>query len=47
VALAELAEQFQARTKVRPELRAASAEEIEALQMPPTARKRRWFVDLR
>lgn len=42
-----LREVFQARAKIIPHLRVASAAEIEALQMPPDARKRRTFVDRR
>lgn len=42
-----LREQLQARTKTTPRLRRASREEIESLQLPPNARKRRTFVDLR
>ena len=42
-----LREAMQARAKVAPEIRHASREEIEALQMPPQARKRRMFVDMR
>jgi len=38
---------LQARAKVAPLVREASRVEIEALQMPPLARKRRTFVDLR
>ncbi len=45
--VAELREQFQARTKIAPQIRHATREEIESLQMPPQARKRRTFVDLR
>lgn len=45
--LAGLREAFQARAKVVPLIRAAPRAEIEALQMPPQARKRRTFVDLR
>ena len=45
--VATLREAMQARTKISPTLRAASREEIEALQMPPNARKRQTFVDLR
>jgi phenylacetate-CoA ligase len=37
----------QARSKVAPEVRQVSADELEALQLPPQARKRRTFVDLR
>jgi len=47
VAPAALREVLQGRTKVAPAVRAAPAEEIERLQMPPNSRKRRWFVDLR
>lgn len=43
----ELREAMQARARIAPEIRHASREEIEALQMPPQARKRRTFVDLR
>lgn len=42
-----LREVMQARAKITPQIRHGSAEEIEALQMPPPARKRRTFVDLR
>ena len=45
--LARLRELLQARTKTTPQIRQASPAEIEALQMPPQARKRRTFVDLR
>jgi phenylacetate-CoA ligase len=44
---AGLRDAFQARAKISPEIRRASREEIESLQMPPQARKRRTFVDLR
>lgn len=44
---AGLRELLQARTKIMPRLRRASREEIESLQLPPNARKRRTFVDLR
>ena len=47
VAPAALRDVLQGRTKVAPAVRAAPAEEIERLQMPPNSRKRRWFVDLR
>jgi phenylacetate-CoA ligase len=47
VRLEKLREAFQARAKIAPQIRQASREEIEALQMPPQARKRRTFVDLR
>jgi phenylacetate-CoA ligase len=42
-----LREAMQARAKIAPQIRHASREEIEELQMPPQARKRRTFVDLR
>lgn len=42
-----LRETFQARAKIAPQIRHAPREEIESLQMPPQARKRRTFVDLR
>jgi phenylacetate-CoA ligase len=42
-----LREAFQARAKIAPEIRQAPLAEIEALQLPPNARKRRTFVDLR
>jgi len=44
---AGLRELLQARTKITPRIRRASREEIESLQLPPNARKRRTFVDLR
>jgi phenylacetate-CoA ligase len=44
---AALREQFQARAKIAPQIRHVSREEIEALQLPPQARKRRTFMDLR
>lgn len=44
---AALREQLQARTKTAPRIRRAAREEIESLQLPPNARKRRYFVDLR
>jgi phenylacetate-CoA ligase len=44
---AALREAFQARSKISPRIRQASRSEIEALQMPPMARKRRTFVDMR
>ncbi|MCA0303293.1 MAG: AMP-binding protein [Proteobacteria bacterium] len=47
VPVAQLREAFQARAKIAPQIRHATREEIEALQMPPQARKRRTFVDLR
>lgn len=40
-------ELLQARSKVAPDVRQVSADELEALQMPAQARKRRTFVDLR
>jgi phenylacetate-CoA ligase len=42
-----LRDALQARAKIAPQVRHARREEIEALQMPPQARKRRTFVDLR
>jgi phenylacetate-CoA ligase len=42
-----LRECLQARSKIAPLIRHATREEIETLQMPPQARKRRTFVDLR
>ncbi len=45
--LAVLRERFRGEAKVTPHLKLASPEEIEALQMPDGARKRRCFVDLR
>src|SRR4029077_10737178 len=45
--LTRLREALQARAKIAPRIRRASTAEIEALQMPPQARKRRTFVDLR
>lgn len=42
-----LREAMQARAKIAPQIRQATRDEIEALQMPPQARKRRTFVDLR
>jgi phenylacetate-CoA ligase len=42
-----LREAMQARAKIAPSIRSAPREEIETLQMPPQARKRRLFVDLR
>jgi phenylacetate-CoA ligase len=42
-----LREALQARAKIAPQIRLATAEEIESLQIPPQARKRRTFVDLR
>jgi phenylacetate-CoA ligase len=43
----DLREALQARAKIAPRVRHTTHEEIEALQMPPQARKRRTFVDLR
>jgi phenylacetate-CoA ligase len=43
----QLREALQARSRITPVIRHATREEIEALQMPPQARKRRTFVDLR
>jgi len=45
--LAGLKERFQGTARVAPQLTAASAAEIEALQLPEGARKRRYFLDLR
>ena len=45
--VAALREAFQARAKISPQIRHATREEIESLQLPPTVRKRRTFVDLR
>ncbi len=42
-----LRETFQARAKIAPQIRVITREEIESLQLPPNARKRRTFVDLR
>ena len=42
-----LREALQARAKITPQIRHVAREEIEALQMPPQARKRSTFVDLR
>jgi len=47
VSVSALHEVLQARAKIAPQIRPASREEIEALQMPSTARKRSTFVDLR
>jgi phenylacetate-CoA ligase len=46
-ALRVLRDRFQGALKVIPDLTFAAAKEIEALQMPEGARKRRYFVDLR
>jgi hypothetical protein len=45
--IAALKEQIQGAVKVVPEINAASPAEIEKLQLPDGARKRRYFVDLR
>ena len=45
--LTVLRETLQARSKITPLIRHVAREEIDALQMPPQARKRRTFVDLR
>jgi phenylacetate-CoA ligase len=42
-----LRDALQARAKIAPQVRHVTREEIESLQMPPQARKRRTFVDLR
>ncbi len=42
-----LRDALQARAKIAPQVRMATREEIETLQLPPQARKRRTFVDLR
>lgn len=47
VSVPALREALQARAKIAPSIRQATREEIEALQLPPQARKRRLFVDLR
>jgi phenylacetate-CoA ligase len=47
VTLAALRDAIQARTKVLPQIRHTTRAEIEKLQIPPDARKRRTFVDLR
>ena len=47
VSASGLREVMQARAKIAPQIRQVSREEIESLQMPPQARKRRTFVDLR
>ncbi|MFO1487276.1 MAG: AMP-binding protein [Verrucomicrobiota bacterium] len=47
VEITALREAFQARAKIIPQIRLATADEIESLQFPPQARKRRNFVDLR
>jgi phenylacetate-CoA ligase len=45
--VAALREALRARSKIAPQIRQVSIAEIDALQMPPRARKRRTFVDLR
>jgi phenylacetate-CoA ligase len=45
--MASLREACQGRAKIVPHIRQAPRDEIEALQMPANARKRRTFVDLR
>ena len=47
VTAAGLREALQARAKTAPRIRHATREEIDTLQLPPQARKRRTFVDLR
>jgi phenylacetate-CoA ligase len=42
-----LREALQARAKIAPQIRQATRAEIESWQLPPAARKRRTFVDLR
>jgi phenylacetate-CoA ligase len=42
-----LRDALQARAKIAPQVRRVSRAEIETLQLPPSARKRRIFVDLR
>jgi phenylacetate-CoA ligase len=42
-----LRDALQGRAKIAPQVRRVSRAEIEALQLPPQARKRRFFVDLR
>jgi phenylacetate-CoA ligase len=42
-----LRDALQARAKIAPQVRHVTREEIESLQMPPQARKRRTFMDLR
>jgi len=44
---ATLREAFQGRVKIAPKIHQVPRSEIEALQMPPHSRKRRYFVDLR
>jgi phenylacetate-CoA ligase len=45
--VAGVREALQARSKIAPQVRQATREEIKALQCPPQARKRRTFVDFR
>ena len=45
--MASVREALQGRAKCAPQIRQGSREEIEALQLPANARKRRYFVDLR
>jgi len=45
--IGSLREALQARTKIVPQIRQATPAELEALQMPPQARTRRTFADLR
>ena len=47
VAPGPLREALQGRTKIAPQIRVTSREEIDRLQTLPESRKRRWFVDLR
>jgi len=47
ISVRALGEALQARTRITPQIRPAPLEEIESLQLPPAARKRRNFVDLR
>lgn len=47
VAVETLREVLQGRAKIAPQIRHATRAEIESLQLPPAARKRRMFVDLR
>jgi phenylacetate-CoA ligase len=45
--LSSVREALQARSKILPQVRRASRAQIEGWQLPPEARKRRTFVDLR
>ena len=45
--ISDLREAIQARAKIAPQIRHVPLAEIEELQLPPQARKRRTFVDLR